>query len=104
MKKNCYFCILLETKKMRYNMKKLFICAGVVAMIACLSSCGKERTCRCAVFGQQANPQKIRIIKIDKGTCEEIRYVLFDQDPVLYPDRTDSVLCTDFDFEPYMNE
>ncbi len=85
-------------------MKKVFILTGIFVLMACLSSCGKERTCRCAVFGPDANPQKIRIIKIDKGTCDEMRYVLFDLDAVLYPDRTDSVLCTDFDFEPYVNE
>ena len=85
-------------------MKKIILSVAALAVVACSVSCGKERTCRCSVFGQQANPQKIRVIKIDKGTCEEMRYVLFDQDPVLYPDRTDSVLCTDFDFEPYMSE
>ncbi|MBP5189496.1 MAG: hypothetical protein J6031_01105 [Bacteroidales bacterium] len=82
-------------------MKKIVLLAAAVAIIAGLSSCSKERTCRCAVFGQQANPQSIRIMVIDKGTCEQLRYVLFDKDPVLYPDRTDSILCTDFDFEPY---
>lgn len=85
-------------------MKKILLLVGAAALLVAATSCSKERTCRCAVFGQQANPQKIRIIKIDKGACEDMRYVLFDQDPVLYPDRTDSVLCTDFDFEPYMNE
>ena len=65
-----------------------------------LASCSKERTCRCTVLGNQT----IRIIKIDKGVCEDLRYVLYDRDPVLYPDITDSVLCTDFDFEPYMND
>ncbi|MBO7489678.1 MAG: hypothetical protein J6T88_05310 [Bacteroidales bacterium] len=84
-------------------MKKLLFFLGAIVVLLAVTSCTKERTCRCAVFGQQANPQKIRIIKIDKGSCEDVRYVLFDQDPVLYPDITDSVLCTDFDFEPYTN-
>lgn len=89
---------------MHNKMKKLLFSLAALVVLLAVSSCSKERTCRCAVFGPQANPQKIRIIKIDKGTCEDMRYVLFDQDPVLYPDRTDSVLCTDFDFEPYAND
>ena len=84
-------------------MKKFLFFLGAIVVLLVVTSCTKERTCRCAVFGAQANPQKIRIIKIDKGSCEDVRYVLFDQDPVLYPDITDSVLCTDFDFEPYTN-
>lgn len=85
-------------------MKKVLLSIGALALLLAATSCTKERTCRCAVFGPNANPQKIRIIKIDKGVCEDLRYVLFDQDPVLYPDITDSVLCTDFDFENYTND
>ncbi|MBP5516315.1 MAG: hypothetical protein J6X86_05125 [Bacteroidales bacterium] len=72
---------------------------GVCATVLAVQSCTKERTCRCSVLGEQT----IRVIKIDKGTCDQLRYVLFDRDPVLYPDITDSVLCTDFDFESYEN-
>ena len=85
-------------------MKKVLLSIGALALLFAATSCTKERTCRCAIFGPNANPQKIRIIKIDKGVCEDLRYVLFDQDPVLYPDITDSVLCTDFDFENYTND
>jgi hypothetical protein len=81
-------------------MKKIFLMAGIVTVLLLAASCSKERTCRCTVLGNQT----IRIIKIDKGVCEDLRYVLYDRDPVLYPDITDSVLCTDFDFEPYMND
>ncbi len=81
-------------------MKKIILLFGVIVLMLATASCSKERTCRCSVLGQQT----IRIMKIDKGTCEDLRYILYDQDPVLYPDRTDSVLCTDFDFEEYANE
>ena len=80
-------------------MKKSFLVLALLALSMLAASCSKERNCRCAVLGLQT----VRIIKIDKGTCEDLRYVLYDQDPVLYPDITDSVLCTDFDFEPYMD-
>jgi len=79
-------------------MKKVALLVGAVAILAAFVSCSKDRTCRCSVLGDQS----IRIIKIDKGECEDMRFVLYDQDPVLYPDIKDSVLCTDFDFEPYV--
>jgi len=80
-------------------MKKIVVLCSLAAVVMALSSCGKERTCRCSVLGDQT----VRIIKIEKGTCEDLRSLLYDQDPVLYPDITDSVLCTDFDFEAYTN-
>lgn len=80
-------------------MKKYAILFGVSALVLAFGACTKERTCRCSVL----NHQEIRIIKIDKGSCEDLRYVLYDIDPVLYPDKTDSILCTDFDFENYSN-
>lgn len=80
-------------------MKKVVILCIVGLLAVMATACTKERTCRCAVLHEQT----IRVIKIDKGTCDELRYVLWDQDPVLYPDITDSVLCTDFDFESYEN-
>ena len=78
-------------------MKKILLFCGVVAFVALLSSCGKERECRCAVRGEPT----IRIIRISKGNCEDLYSYLFDRDPVLYPDIMDSILCTDFDFESY---
>lgn len=77
-------------------MKKILLLGVSALLLLAMSSC-KERTCRCSVLGQQT----IRIIKIDRGTCDELRYVLYDQDPVLYPNIIDSVLCTDFDFADY---
>ncbi len=80
---------------MKDSMKKraVLLC-GMLAVALLAASCGKEKTCRCTVLHEQS----IRIIKIDKGDCEDLRYVLYDRDPVLYPDITDSVLCTDYDF------
>ena len=75
----------------------MFSCA-VLALMCLVSSCSKEKECRCAVNGKQ----EIRIIRIQKGNCKDIYSYLYDLDPVLYPDILDSVLCTDFDFEPYM--
>ena len=80
-------------------MKKYAIICGAFALLLLMGSCSKERQCRCSVLGGQT----IRMFNIDKGSCEDIRYILYDQDPVLYPDITDSVLCTDFDFEPYLD-
>ena len=84
-------------------MKKVALLCGLTVLALLSQSCGKARECRCAVIGAGSDNQTVRIFKIDKGVCEDLRYVLYDLDPVLYPDRTDSVLCTDFDFEPYMN-
>lgn len=87
-------------------MKKALLCIGAVALLFAFGACTKERTCRCSVLSTEGGygGQTIRIIKIDKGTCDQLRYVLYDLDPVLHPDLTDSVLCTDFDFESYVND
>lgn len=75
-------------------MKKalLYLCAAVLLLV--VSSCTKERKCRCAVLGEVYE----RTIIIDKGSCEQLRYVLYDLHSVTSHDVTDSVLCTDFDF------
>lgn len=80
-------------------MKKILFFCAVLSLTVLATSCGKERECRCAVKGKS----DIRIIRIQKGTCQDIYSYLWDQDPVLYPDIMDSILCTDFDFEPYMD-
>ncbi len=65
--------------------------AGVVMVTA--SGCSKEKTCRCAVIGKQT----VRIVQLDKGDCRDIRFVYYDEN-VLYPNMTDSVICTDYAF------
>lgn len=81
-------------------MKKVALICGALAMVLAMSSCSKERTCRCTVLHEST----VRIIKIDKGTCEDLSTYLYDRDPVLYPDILDSLLCTDFDFDAYVND
>lgn len=80
-------------------MKKLVLLCLLMSFVALCTSCSKERECRCAVDGEST----IRIIRINSGTCEDLYSVLYDQDPVLYPDQMDSILCTDFDFANYEN-
>lgn len=81
-------------------MKKVALLCGALMVVLALGSCKKERTCRCTVLGEST----IRIIKINKGTCEDLSTYLYDRDPVLYPDILDSLLCTDFDFDAFVND
>lgn len=77
-------------------MKKLAILLGVIGLV-CLSSCNKEKVCRCAVL----HAQTIRLIEINRGSCEDIRFVYYDRNHGLIEsdqNLTDSVLCTDYKF------
>ena len=57
-----------------------------------LVGCNKEKTCRCAVPGEQT----VRIIKINKGECSDLRvYTYHTPLDVLM---TDSIICTDYEF------
>lgn len=76
-------------------MKKTLLACVCVLFLLSITSCKKERTCRCSVLGQQT----IRVIKIERGSCDDMRYVVYDVDPVLRPNITDSILCTDYDFD-----
>lgn len=73
-------------------MKKLTILGGALLLVLAMVSCNKERTCRCAVPGNNYE----RVIKIEGGTCEQLRYVLYDEHRIIAADRTDSILCTDY--------
>ena len=73
-------------------MKKLTILGALFLALLSLSSCSKERTCRCSVPGSNYE----RVFKIEGGTCEQFRYVLYDEHRVIAADRTDSILCTDY--------
>ena len=56
-------------------------------------SCGKEKTCRCSVLGDQT----VRIVKIEKGECEALHeYNYHNLHDTLF---VDTLLCTDFEFE-----
>ena len=73
-------------------MKKLTILGGVLLLVLLATSCSKERVCRCSVRGETYE----RDFVIEKGKCEDLRYVLYDLHRVIYHDYTDSVLCTDY--------
>ncbi len=73
-------------------MKKLSIIGVIILMALVATSCSKERNCRCSVRGETYE----RVFTIDKGKCEDIRYVLYDLHAVISHDNTDSVLCTDY--------
>lgn len=57
-----------------------------------MSSCSKQKTCRCAVTGTT----KVRIIQIDKGECSQLSH--YDYQTPMYVAVTDSLLCTDYEF------
>ena len=73
-------------------MKKVLSLVAVLVVLLLASSCSKERQCRCAVRGETYE----RTFTIDKGKCEDLRYVLYDLHAVIGADQTDSVLCTDY--------
>lgn len=80
-----------------FDMKKVALILGVMGVII-LSSCNKERVCRCSV----ANSQTIRLIQVDNIKCEDLHFVYYDRNGGLIPsdqNLTDSVLCTDYKFE-----
>lgn len=85
-------------------MKKIAVFVALLCIVS-LTSCRKEKVCRCAVINSQSTPhvngQTIRLITIDKGSCEDIRFVYYDRDHGLIEkdqNITDSVLCTDHRF------
>lgn len=73
-------------------MKKILLFCAILMLTIVATSCSKERKCRCSVRGELYE----RVFTIDKGRCEDIRYVLYDLHPVISHDYTDSVLCTDY--------
>ena len=56
------------------------------------ASCSKEKACRCAVL----HSSQVRIIKIQKGNCEDIK--LYRYHTPLDSLMTDSLICTDYEF------
>ena len=75
-------------------MKKIVVVCGLALLALASVSCSKERTCRCSALHRQT----IRIYTI-KGSCEKLQYVLYDEDPAVKTDITDSLLCTDHLFD-----
>ena len=78
------------------NMKKkvLLGIVGVVGLmvLAGLTGCSKEKTCRCAIL----HSSKVRVIKIQGGNCEDLK--LFRYHTPLDSLKVDSLLCTDYEF------
>jgi hypothetical protein len=64
----------------------------IAAALLLTVSCGKEQTCRCSVLGTQ----NVRIVKIDKGTCDQIK--TFTYHNAMDSVRVDSLLCTGYEF------
>ena len=65
----------------------------MVAGIMLVMACSKEKTCRCSVL----HSQKVRIIKINSGNCEDIKIFRYHTD--LDSLKVDSLLCTDYEFD-----
>lgn len=80
-------CWLLEVMR-----KKIFRFASVslvcMALVLC-ASCKKVKNCRCAVKGSQT----VRMIELEKGSCDDLNYVEYD-DPVHVGTLAyDTILC-----------
>ena len=73
-------------------MKKTIASAAVAILALGFAACTKQQTCRCTVLGTS----NVRIIKIDKGECEQIR--TFTYHTALDSTRVDSLLCTSYEF------
>ena len=71
-------------------MKKLVpISFAVLAFALLCTGCNKEKNCRCAVKGSQ----HVRVMTIERGSCEDLNYVEY-QDPVHITSlNTDTILC-----------
>ena len=72
--------------------RKIILLAGALILLLAPTACDKAKTCRCSVLGTN----KVRIIKIEKGSCESL-HVMLDHttvDSLI----TDSLLCTGYEF------
>lgn len=78
-------------KRMLHNHRPLMALAAMLLLLLPVG-CDKAKTCRCSVLGTN----KVRIIKIEKGACEDLR-VFYDHTSV---DSlvVDSLLCTGYEF------
>ena len=75
-------------------MKKKYLFFGVLlAGVLLAVSCGKEKTCRCAVL----HSSDVRIVKIASGNCEDIK--VFTYHNPIDSLEVDSLLCMDYEFE-----
>lgn len=79
-------------------MRKRITCLAVVALLLTMAGCtSKEKTCRCSVKGSNITRNSdVRIIKIEKGECEQLHIVYFHTD--LDSLKVDTLYCTDEEF------
>ena len=73
-------------------MKKKIEILALAALALTVVACNKEQTCRCSVLGTQG----VRIIKIDKGNCEQLHTYTYHN--VMDSLNVDSLLCTGYEF------
>ncbi|MGX8713654.1 MAG: hypothetical protein ACSW8I_08260 [bacterium] len=74
-------------------MKKYLFIGAALLLVAGTVACSKDRTCRCSVL----HSEKVRVIKISSGTCEDIRVFTYHNE--LDTLKVDSLLCTDYEFD-----
>lgn len=72
--------------------KTLILAAVALLSVGTMGCADKSKTCRCSVLGTN----KVRIIKIDKGECEDL--LEYHHHNVLDTLIIDSLLCTDYEF------
>jgi hypothetical protein len=84
--------VFLQFEILRPTMKKIMFLM-LVAGLMVVTSCTKEKNCRCSVKGSQL----VRIITLKGGSCKNIYYVRhYDALDTMY---YDTVFCTDYPFE-----
>lgn len=72
--------------------QKIIALTAAAVLLATLSGCSKQKTCRCSVRGTST----VRIIKIDKGECTQLSHINYHS--ALDEQLTDSLICTDYEF------
>ena len=73
-------------------MNPKILAAALLTTALVFSACDKQKSCRCSVAG---SPQ-VRIVKIDKGECDQIKsYQYHDVVDTL---NVDTLLCTGYEF------
>ena len=73
-------------------MKRKILCLSAALLLILVVGCNKQKTCRCSVRGTQ----NVRIIKIDRGECEQIS--LYQYHTALDSLEVDSLVCTGYEF------
>lgn len=77
---------------------KRFALLAVAVIALTVAGCSKEKTCRCSVKGNNITRNSdVRIIKIEKGGCEQLHIVYFHTD--LDSLKVDTLYCTDQEFQ-----